>query len=96
VRQLPPDSQDEIARTILHLAASELEAEAVDPAHMPALLEGLRKQGDANSPRMMKSRPPSAASIGEFVAHQANLTCVTQTQLLYAPSRRLVWTTRST
>ena len=41
VRQLPADSQDEIARIILHLAASEVEAEPVDPAHWPAVLEGL-------------------------------------------------------
>ena len=41
VRRLPPDSQDEIARTILHLAGSEVEAESVDPAHLAAVLEGL-------------------------------------------------------
>lgn len=41
VRRLPPDSQDEIARTILHLAVSEAEAEPIDPAHLPAVLEGL-------------------------------------------------------
>ncbi len=34
VRRLPVDSQDDIARTILHLARSELEAEPVDPAHL--------------------------------------------------------------
>lgn len=41
VRRLPSDSQDEIARAILHLAGSKLEAEPVDPAHLPAVLEGL-------------------------------------------------------
>ena len=41
VRQLPTDAQDEIARAILHLAGSELEAEPVDPAHLPGVLEGL-------------------------------------------------------
>jgi DNA-binding TFAR19-related protein (PDSD5 family) len=35
------DSQDDIARTILHLAGSEVEAEPVDPAHLAAVLEGL-------------------------------------------------------
>ena len=30
VRRLPPDSQDEIARTILALAASDAEAEPLD------------------------------------------------------------------
>jgi len=41
LRRLPADSQDDIARTILHLAESELEPEPVDPAHLPAVLEGL-------------------------------------------------------
>jgi hypothetical protein len=41
VRRLPPDSQDQIARTILHLAANDGEPEPVDPAHLPAVLEGL-------------------------------------------------------
>ncbi len=41
VRRLSADSQDDIARTILHLAASEVAAEPVDPAHLPAVLEGL-------------------------------------------------------
>src|SRR5216683_4642115 len=41
VRRLPAESQDDIARTILHLAGSEVEAEPVDPAHLAAVLEGL-------------------------------------------------------
>ena len=41
LRRLPTDSQDEIARAILHLAGSEVEAEPVDPAHLAAVLEGL-------------------------------------------------------
>ena len=41
VRRLPADSQDEIARTILHLAENEVEAEPVDPAHLTMVLEGL-------------------------------------------------------
>jgi hypothetical protein len=41
VRRLPADSQDDIARTILHLAGGEVEAEPVDPAHLAAVLEGL-------------------------------------------------------
>jgi DNA-binding transcriptional regulator YdaS (Cro superfamily) len=41
VRRLPADSQDEIARAILHLAGSEVEVEPVDPAHLAAVLEGL-------------------------------------------------------
>ena len=41
VRGLPADSQDEITRVMLHLAAGEAEPEPVDPAHLPAVLEGL-------------------------------------------------------
>ena len=41
VRRLPADSQDEIARTILHLAGSDAEVELIDPAHLEAVLEGL-------------------------------------------------------
>jgi hypothetical protein len=48
VRRLPPASQDDIARAILHLAGSEVEAEPIDPAHLSAVLEGLAqaKRGD--------------------------------------------------
>lgn len=41
VRRLPADTQDDIARTILHLAGCEADAEPVDPAHLAAVLEGL-------------------------------------------------------
>ena len=41
VRRLSAESQDNIARTILHWAASEVKAEPVDPAHLAAVLEGL-------------------------------------------------------
>jgi len=41
VRQLAPEAQDEIARAMLHLAGDNSEPEPVDPAHLPALLEGL-------------------------------------------------------
>jgi hypothetical protein len=49
VRRLPADSQDDIARTILHLSAGEVAVEPVDQAHLTAVLEGLHKQSDANS-----------------------------------------------
>jgi hypothetical protein len=39
VRRQRADSQDDIAHIILHL--SEVEAEPIDPAHLPAVLEGL-------------------------------------------------------
>ena len=41
VRELPEASQDEIARVMLDLAADHGEPEPVDPAHLPAVLEGL-------------------------------------------------------
>jgi len=41
VRRLPEETQDDIARTILHLAGSEADVEPIDPAHLAAVLEGL-------------------------------------------------------
>jgi hypothetical protein len=41
VRQLPPDAQNEIARAMLSLAGTQAEPEAIDPAHLPDLLESL-------------------------------------------------------
>jgi hypothetical protein len=41
VRRLPAESQDEIARAMLDLAARDGEPEPVDAAHLPAVLEGL-------------------------------------------------------
>jgi hypothetical protein len=42
VELLPPESQDEIARAILTLATGEEgDAETIDPAHLPDVLEGL-------------------------------------------------------
>jgi hypothetical protein len=41
VRRLWPDTQDEIARAILQLAAGDAEPEEIDAAHLPAVLEGL-------------------------------------------------------
>jgi hypothetical protein len=41
VRRLPPDSQDEIALAMLALSGREGEPEGIDPAHLPAVLEGL-------------------------------------------------------
>ena len=38
VQQLPPDSQDEIARAMLTLAGGDGEPEEVDPAHLPVRL----------------------------------------------------------
>ena len=41
VRRLPADSQDEIARAMINLAAGSGEPEQIDPAHLSAVLEGL-------------------------------------------------------
>jgi hypothetical protein len=41
VRKLPPDSQDQIAQAMLTMTGQEAEPEAIDPAHLPAVLEGL-------------------------------------------------------
>jgi hypothetical protein len=41
VRKLPPDAQDEIARTLLQLIGTEGEPEAIPPDHLPGVLEGL-------------------------------------------------------
>ncbi|TCU77042.1 hypothetical protein EDE08_102586 [Bradyrhizobium sp. R2.2-H] len=41
VRQLPADSQDEIARAMLALTGNAGEPEEIDPDHLPAVLEGL-------------------------------------------------------
>jgi hypothetical protein len=41
VRRLPSDSQDEIARAMLRLAAGDAVPEPIDPAHLPAVLRGL-------------------------------------------------------
>ena len=41
VSRLSPDTQDEIARAMLRLAASDGEPEEIDAAHLAAVLEGL-------------------------------------------------------
>ena len=41
VRRLPAVAQDDIARAMLTLAGSEGAPEEIDPAHLPAVLEGL-------------------------------------------------------
>jgi hypothetical protein len=46
VRRLPSENQDDIARAMLRLAAHEEEPESIDPAHLSAVLEGLRQARD--------------------------------------------------
>jgi len=41
VRRLPPESQDAIAREMLHLSGLQQEPEPLDADHLAAVLEGL-------------------------------------------------------
>jgi len=41
VRRLGPEAQNEIARAMLQLAEDDGEPEPIDPADLPAVLEGL-------------------------------------------------------
>jgi len=41
VRQLPPDTQDEIAHAMLSLAGEQDELEEIDLAHLPDVLESM-------------------------------------------------------
>ena len=43
VRRLPPASQDEIALAMLTLSGNEGEPEAIEAAHLSAVLEGLEQ-----------------------------------------------------
>ena len=45
VRQLSPEAQDEIARTMLNLATATSEPEQIDPADLPFVLRGLAEAG---------------------------------------------------
>ncbi len=45
VRALSSESQDEIARAMLQLASQDDAPEAVDAAHLPAVLKGLEQAG---------------------------------------------------
>ncbi len=54
VRRLPPGSQDEIARAMLTLAGDEGGAEAIDPAHLPAVVEGPEAIDPAHLPAVVE------------------------------------------
>ncbi len=57
VRAMPPDTQDEIARAMLALARKDEEAEPIDLAHLPAVLEGLAqaKRREFATPEQVES-----------------------------------------
>jgi hypothetical protein len=73
VRRLPADTQDEIARAMLTLAGDEGEPEAIDPAHLPDVLESLAQArlNAASLQLMPKSRSPFVALIDEASVHAA-------------------------
>lgn len=41
VEALPPEEQEDIARLVLSLANKDMEAEDIDPSHLPSVLTGL-------------------------------------------------------
>lgn len=43
LRRLSPARQEELADYIVQLASDDREPEAIDPAHLPAVLEGLEQ-----------------------------------------------------
>jgi hypothetical protein len=45
VSRLSPDAQDGIARAMLRLAETGGEPQEIDPAHLPAVLDGLAQAG---------------------------------------------------
>ncbi len=57
VRALSPAAQDEIARAMLALAGKDTEPEPIDPAHLPAVLEGLTqaKRGERATPEQVEA-----------------------------------------
>jgi hypothetical protein len=57
VRALPPALQEEIARAMLALAANDAEPEPIDPAHLPAVLEGLAqaRRGERSTPEQVEA-----------------------------------------
>ena len=57
IRKLPPARRDELARYMLDLAVSDNEPEAIDPAHLPAVLDGLAQaaSGQFASPERIEA-----------------------------------------
>ena len=57
LRTLPPAQQDEIAHAVLALAGRDDEPEPIDPADLPAVLEGLAqiKRGERATPEQVEA-----------------------------------------
>jgi len=56
LRKLSPERQQELAGYICQLAAEDREPEDIDPAHLPAVLEGLAQaqRGDFATPEQVE------------------------------------------
>ena len=57
LRTLPPAQQDEIAHAVLALAGRDDEPEPIDPADLPAVLEGLAQitRGERATPEQVEA-----------------------------------------
>jgi hypothetical protein len=57
LRKLSPARQEELAGYICHLAADEREPEDIDPAHLPAVHEGLAQleRGERATPEQVEA-----------------------------------------
>jgi predicted transcriptional regulator len=57
LRKLSPERQQELAGYICHLAVEDREPEDIDPAHLPAVLEGLAqiRRGDIATPEQVEA-----------------------------------------
>ena len=62
VRRLPPEGQDQIALAMLNLSGHEGEPEEIDPAHLPAVLEGLAQAKRRELVTHTHGEPPSRRS----------------------------------
>jgi hypothetical protein len=71
VKRLPADAQNEIARAMLVLAGDEGEPEAIDPAHLPDVLESLAQAKRRQFATDAEVEAAFAASINEASVHAA-------------------------
>jgi len=57
LRNLSPARQEELADHICHLAADEREPEDIDPAHLPAVIQGLAQlnRGERATPEQVEA-----------------------------------------
>ncbi|HEY1540893.1 MAG TPA: hypothetical protein VGG01_00660 [Xanthobacteraceae bacterium] len=72
VRRPPPEAQNDIARAMLVLARDEGGPEAVDPAHLPDVLESLAQAKRRQFATDAEVEAAFAASINEAPLHAAS------------------------